>query len=92
MPTAYKIRRKSDGKFSTGTTNPDWTSVGKLFACRGALISHINFFRQGPGYLDHEGDYTVMRKLAPNLSDYEVVSYEISELEVTDLLTFLEPR
>lgn len=37
----YKIRRKSDGKYSTGGSTPEFTSVGKTWSNRSGLHSHF---------------------------------------------------
>ena len=38
----YKIRRKSDGKFSTGGTTPTFTKLGKIWKQRSHLTSHLS--------------------------------------------------
>ncbi len=38
----YKIRRKSDGKFSTGGGHPSFTKNGKIWKQKGHLTSHLN--------------------------------------------------
>ena len=38
----YKIRRKSDGKFSTGGSYPSFTKNGKIWKQKGHLTSHLN--------------------------------------------------
>ena len=40
MSKVYKIRRRSDGLFSTGGSNPTFSKDGKLFK-QGALTRHL---------------------------------------------------
>lgn len=42
--TVYRVRRKSDGLFSTGTTHPKWRRVGKFFAGVSAIQHHLRWF------------------------------------------------
>jgi len=44
-PTVYKIRRKSDGLFSTGGTDPAFTTKGKAWSGKGPLHLHLSQFR-----------------------------------------------
>lgn len=45
--TVYKIRRTSDGLFSTGGLAPRWTRSGKAWPSIGALKCHLAQFREG---------------------------------------------
>jgi len=40
----FKIRQKSDGLFSTGTSDPKFNSQGKVWWKKGGLTSHLNNF------------------------------------------------
>lgn len=46
MPlTVYKIRRNSDGLFSTGGPDPTFTTKGKAWSGKGSLHLHLSQFR-----------------------------------------------
>ena len=75
----YRIRRKSDGKYSTGTTSPRWTANGKYFVNRGALRDHLKWFFSGPHTMDLDGDIIRLNAPKPNPDDYEVIEYSITE-------------
>ena len=49
-PTVYKIRRKSDGLFSTGGTSPTFTKKGKAWSGKGPLHLHLSQFNNGRVY------------------------------------------
>lgn len=71
----YKIRRKSDGLFSTGGTTPRFTSKGKTWSGMGQIKNHLNQF------VTH--DYT-NKKLLARYYPYEgceLVEFVISEEE-----------
>ena len=38
----YKIRRKTDGLFSSGGTDPSFSKKGKIWNARGHVTSHIS--------------------------------------------------
>lgn len=40
----YKIRRKSDGKFSTGSSRPSFSDTGKVWTSKRGLNSHMSMF------------------------------------------------
>lgn len=42
----YKIRRNSDGLFSTGGGRPRFTKAGKTWTQRGHISNHLNLIRQ----------------------------------------------
>lgn len=44
----YKIRRKSDGLFSSGGSSPNFTKTGKVWRDRRALNLHLNMLLQYP--------------------------------------------
>lgn len=49
----FKIRRKSDGLFSTGGYFPAWHKSGKTWNNRSALSNHINLVKRS-SYSDAE--------------------------------------
>jgi hypothetical protein len=69
----YKIRRKTDGLFSSGGTYPTFSKKGKTWTARGHVTSHLSQF----------GD----RKKEQYYKDCEVVRIEIQEVDadVTDV-------
>lgn len=69
----YKIRRKSDGKYSTGGSSPEFTSVGKTWSNRGGLHSHfacIQEYRQ----------YAMRRHRNDSIPDFVTQTYEGCEI------------
>lgn len=81
----YRIRRNSDGKFSTGTSSPRWTKNGKFFPHYQAVQAHLLWFLAGPAYYDFEGDMRVDRKYKPDPADYTLEVYEVKLHEVKQL-------
>ena len=53
MAQVFKIRRKSDGLFSTGGTGPQWSKKGKMWTGRGPLSNHLALVRAN-SYTDAE--------------------------------------
>ena len=82
----YRIRRKSDGKFSTGTSSPRFTKNGKFFPHYQALQAHLLWFLAGPVYYDFEGDIVVDRKHKPDPQLYELVEYTATQIGVKPLI------
>jgi len=70
----FKIRRKSDGKFSCGGSYPHFNNKGKEWYTLSAVASHLGLNGMGRGY----GGYRL------ELSDLEIVTYEyqVSKFEV----------
>lgn len=70
----YKIRRKTDGLFSSGGTYPTFSKKGKTWTARGHVTSHLSQF----------GD----RKKEQYYKNCEVVRIEIQEVDadVTDVV------
>ena len=81
----YRIRRKSDGKYSTGTSSPKWTKNGKFFPHYQAVQAHLLWFLAGPAYYGYEGDRLVNRKRKPDPAGYTLEVYEIKLHEVKPL-------
>lgn len=50
----YKIRRKSDGLFSTGGRCPDFKQGGKVWTSKGSLKRHISYMKFPELYSDCE--------------------------------------
>lgn len=63
ISVSYKIRRKSDGLYSTGGANPNFTKKGKSWAGIGQLKNHLNVIRE----------YSYSSKV---YTDCEIVAYE----------------
>ena len=64
----YKIRRKSDGLFSTGGAYPRFNERGKAWKQQGHMTNHINMVQKYKHTNHYEG--------------CEVVSFEVAETEV----------
>jgi hypothetical protein len=75
----YKIRRKSDGLFSTGGSSPRFTKTGKSWSNRGNLDRHLGMLLQNrnigalPAYKDCE-----VITFITEVTDYEPVEKFIS--------------
>ena len=70
MAEVYKIRRRSDGKFSKGGSTPSFSSNGKIWKQRSHLTNHLSLLTE-PGS-------------NPTLyDDCEIVVYELTETEVS---------
>jgi septin family protein len=70
----YKIRRKSDGLFSTGGENPSFNKRGKTWSARGHITSHLSQLSSKTKNLYY--------------NNCEVVCFEIEQFEssATDVL------
>jgi len=71
--TEYKIRRRSDGLFSSGGGWPTWTKKGKTWKRRGDVGSHLT--------------YAVSRRALGTYGDtpyedIEIVTYDVVIMEV----------
>jgi len=69
MTTVYKIRRKSDGLFSTGGAWPQFKTKGKQWPTRAGLHAHFNIVFGRGGQSDR-------------YADCEIVAIEVEEREV----------
>jgi len=74
MPAAelqlcYRIRRRSDGLFSTGGSPPGFTKKGKLWRTQGALTNHFNLVSGWQG------------KAQDVYANCDIVTYELTEQE-----------
>lgn len=72
----FKIRRKSDGKFSTGGSKPRFTSMGKLWR-KQHLNSHLSMLKQTNRHIPDIIDRTYC--------DCEIVSFNITEDSSEDI-------
>jgi len=82
MTTVFKIRRKSDGLFSTGGTTPTFNKKGKEWKARGHVSSHMK----------QVGSYYSRKTKTDYYSDCEVVTFEVimNEVEVIPALEWKE--
>ena len=82
MEKIYKIRDKSTGLFSKGGTLGEFNKKGKIWKVAGHVRSHLKQFEH-TGYRDKEN------RLLANISNWEIVEYEIVEIQTTDLFIFI---
>lgn len=75
MTIVYKIRRKSDGLFSTGGITPRFTEKGKEWKARNHVSSHM---RQVGFYHSH-------KTKEEYYSDCEVVTYKVTVAEIESI-------
>lgn len=84
MKIVYKIRRKSDGLFSTGGQYPSFTTKGKFWANKSGLHNHLNMnpvtYTYHPPIGPFGGNPTTTHDA---YADCEIVEYEIREDEGT---------
>ena len=76
MTTIFKIRRKSDGLFSTGGTSPKFEERGKAWKARNHVTSHMTQIEQAYDSYRHHStveDY---------YEDCEVVEFEVTETQI----------
>lgn len=75
--TYYQIRRRTDGLYSTGGTNPRFTKRGKLWT-KSPLHSHLNLVAKygSRGYTMHP------------YADCDVIEIELTEKAATDIDTY----
>jgi hypothetical protein len=85
--TVYKIRRKSDGLFSTGGIAPAFSPKGKTWTNRGALTNHLVLIRgqieRARRYIElYPQSYSrINSSLSTLYNDCEVVEFELVEIE-----------
>lgn len=81
----YKIRRKSDGLFSTGGNCPKFTKVGKTWKAIGHVKNHLGALRNGNGLPYYADDLVRPTAVAGVVifnniyEDCELVSYALQE-------------
>lgn len=81
----YKIRRKSDGLFSTGGVSPKFNSVGKVWKKKGHLSSHI---AQAVSYFST----SVHARMKSAYADCEVVEYLIQETDIYPVTPIIDEK
>lgn len=74
MTKIYKLRRKADGKFSTGGSEPKFGKTGKNWSRRADLENHIEFYFSpwACNLYNHSSE------------DFEIVEFEIKESDTID--------
>lgn len=75
MTVVYKIRRKSDGLFSTGGTSPDFNEKGKEWKARNHVSSHMK----------QVGSYYSRKTKIDYYSDCDVVTFEVVATEIDSI-------
>jgi len=73
----YKIRRKVDGKYSTGGTTPQFSKNGKVWRTLGQLKSHLTLVKDSQRYPRTEAQRTA--RLRQFYAGCEVVVFQITE-------------
>jgi hypothetical protein len=77
MMFVYKIRRKSDGLFSTGGMSPNWSKTGKTWNAIGHLKNHLHQFDHIYDY-NRETGQSFYRDETPNIyGGCEIITYEL---------------
>lgn len=80
----YKIRRDSDGLFSTGGTVPNFTKKGKVWTSMGALKGHLTLVSDGGRYIPREQRAKVrQQRLQTVYAGCVVVTYVVNVVEKT---------
>ena len=81
----YKIRRKSDGLFSTGGMCPSFNKVGKVWKQIGHFKSHL-------AQLKPYGNQPIGKNFASEYRNCEVVEYEMVEQGTYSVMDIVEER
>jgi membrane-bound ClpP family serine protease len=97
MAVIYKIRRKSDGLFSMGGSEPHFNKTGKIWKQRGHLTGHLKCVRYRKVYAESE---VIMYQLIEtilgdpvDIQDYlQSVAEKKAEDEVARALLTLKTR
>ena len=79
MAVVYKIRRRSDGLFSTGGGTPSFNTNGKTWNTRGAMSNHFACIKEYGRYRDGKWLYR------NPYEDCEVVVIEVVPSEVNTI-------
>ena len=82
MEKVFKLRDKSTGLFSKGGTLGDFNKSGKIWKNQGHLRSHLKQF-------EHLSSRDKTNRLIDNISNWEIVEYELTEKETIDLFSFI---
>jgi len=80
----YKIRRKSDGLFSTGGMVPKWSKTGKTWNQIGHFKNHLNQFKDRCKYDFETKKYIYIDKTPEYYSGCEIVVYELTQAIVEE--------
>lgn len=80
----YKIRRKSDGLFSTGGVSPSWSKTGKTWNQIGHLKNHLNQFKDRYDYDFETKKHIRVDKIPKYYSDCEIIVYELTQAIVEE--------
>ena len=87
----YKIRRKSDGKFSTGGTTPSFSKNGKTWNTIGHLKSHLTGVADQGRWIEPAlREQRKKQNIAKFYSDCEIVEYERVEAETQTIQDFMQ--
>ncbi len=81
----YKIRSKKTGKFRLQGGEPKWNNIGKTFETIGRLrqmISNCMKYNQ----------YHPRSRLQNDFENWEVVEYEVTELNIKGVHEFVKPE
>ncbi len=73
VKTVYKIRHKPTGLFSTGGTDPQFTSKGKVWSTIGHLKNHLNLATENY----YNPKWVGMRTEFKKYSESEIVTYQM---------------
>ena len=80
--TFFKIRRKSDGKFSSGGSEPTFTKRGKIWTTRGAVTLHLRQVSALPKSSKFSGPTSIDGMTVFNhvYENAEIIEYETREV------------
>lgn len=98
MSTVFKIRRKSDGLFSSGGVDPHFNKIGKAWATESTMRSHLTLVGDGPlqgyayGITDEKLRDNRKKNLLDRYRDCEIVKFEVVESFTTDVETYEDVR
>ncbi len=86
----YKIRRKTDGLYSTGGVYPKFTKIGKVWSSLGHLKSHMRQLFDTEYSSDWKTIYVKLR-IKHIYKDCEIVTYIVTEddnniIEMSDMI------
>jgi len=80
----YKIRRKSDGLFSMGGSNPHFNKTGKIWKQKGHLTNHLNQMWNDNIKVRYSRECEIVL--------YEIIEKEIGEMTIGQYLNEREDR
>lgn len=82
----YRIRRKSDGLYSTGGQYPRFTVKGKIWPNKSGLHNHLSMNPKTSDYTFTPGPFGGGRYVTNDAYiDCDIVEFEISEVEKTSV-------